>query len=161
MGSGQVLRTCTGRKTLPPNTSLPVMGEIAGVDTAPLAVYFHSTKTRARWAEEFHDELNGHVFDLERDGLPSGCTLPVTHHAMTTSSHTIPDRSPPGSTRTAPSAVHQEGGVKYAAGASSKLRGRDNVTVSTCNIRTQRAAGKLQELTHRNGQVQLEHPWTL
>ena len=29
----------------------------------------HSSKTRARWAEGFHDELNGHVFDLERDGL--------------------------------------------------------------------------------------------
>ena len=38
---------------------------------------------------------------------PSGCTLPVTHHAMTTSNHTIPDRSSPGSTRTVPSAVHQ------------------------------------------------------
>ena len=29
--------------------------------------------------------------------------------AMTTYNHTIPDRSPPGSTRTAPSAVHQDG----------------------------------------------------
>ena len=26
-------------------------------------------KRRVRWAEEFHDELNGHVFNLERDGL--------------------------------------------------------------------------------------------
>ena len=45
------------------------MDEIAGVDTASLGVYLQSTKTRARWAEGFHDELNGHVFDLERDGL--------------------------------------------------------------------------------------------
>ena len=45
------------------------MGEIAGVNTASLGGYLHSTKTRARWAERFHDELNGHVFDLERDGL--------------------------------------------------------------------------------------------
>ena len=44
------------------------MGKIAGVNTASLGVYFHSTKTRARWAEGFH-ELNGHVFNLERDGL--------------------------------------------------------------------------------------------
>ena len=51
----------------PPSTSLPVMGEIAGVNMA--FVYLHRTKTRARWAEGFHDELNGHVFDLERDGL--------------------------------------------------------------------------------------------
>ena len=68
LGSGPVLWTYTGRKTLPPSTSLPVMGEIAGVNTASLGGYLHSTKTRARWAEGFH-ELNGHVFDLERDGL--------------------------------------------------------------------------------------------
>ena len=45
------------------------MGEIAGVNTASLCGYLHSTKTRAWWAEGFHDELNGHVFDLERNGL--------------------------------------------------------------------------------------------
>ena len=31
--------------------------------------YLHSSKTRARWAQGFYDELIGHVFDLERDGL--------------------------------------------------------------------------------------------
>ena len=67
---------------------------------------------------------------------------------MKTSNHTIPDRSPPRSTRTAPSAVHQDGGVKYAAGASSKIRGRDNITTGTWKTRTIRAAEKLQELTH-------------
>ena len=67
---------------------------------------------------------------------------------MKTSNHTIPDRSPPRSTRTAPSAVHQDGGVKYAAGASSKIRGRDNNTIGTWNTRTLRAAGKPQEITH-------------
>ena len=45
------------------------MGETAGVNTASLGGYLHGTKRRARWAEGFHDELNGHVFDLERDGL--------------------------------------------------------------------------------------------
>ena len=64
-----VIGAHTGRKTLPPSTILPVMGKIAGVNTASLGGYLHSTKTRARWAEGFHDELNGHVFDLERDGL--------------------------------------------------------------------------------------------
>ena len=44
------------------------MGEIAGANTASLGGCLHSTKTRARWAEGFH-ELNGYVFDLERDGL--------------------------------------------------------------------------------------------
>ena len=56
-------------KTPPPSTSLRVVGKIAGVNTTSLGGYLHSTKTRARWAEEFHDELNGHVFDLETDGL--------------------------------------------------------------------------------------------
>ena len=69
-------------------------------------------------------------------------------HAMTTHNHTIPDRSLPGSTRTSPSAVHQDGGVKYATSASSMIRGRDNITIGTWNTRTLRAAGKLQELTH-------------
>ena len=123
------------------------MGEIAGVNTASLGGYLHSTKTRARWADGFH-ELNGHVFDLEKGWAPPGCTLPKTHHAMTTHNHTIPDRSSPGSTRTAPSAVLQEGVFKYATGASSKIRGRDDITIGTWNTRTLRAAGKLQELTH-------------
>ena len=35
-----------------------------------------------------------------------------------------------------------------------------NITIGTWRTRTLRAAGKLQELT-RNGQVQMEHPWTL
>ena len=56
------------RAVLPPSTSLPVKGEIAGVNTTSLGGYLHRTKTRARWAEGFH-ELNGHMFDLERDGL--------------------------------------------------------------------------------------------
>ena len=67
-GSGPVLWTYTGRKTLLPFTRLPVMGEIAGVNMASVGGYLHNTKTRARWVEGFH-ELNGHVFDLERDGL--------------------------------------------------------------------------------------------
>ena len=52
-----------------PSTSLPVVDEIAGVNTASLGGYLHSSKKRARRAEGFHDELSGHVFDLERDGL--------------------------------------------------------------------------------------------
>ena len=70
VGSGQVLWTCTGRnKTLPPSASVPVMGEIAGINTASMGGYLHSSKSRARWAEEFHDELDGYVFDLDRGGL--------------------------------------------------------------------------------------------
>ena len=53
----------------PPSTSLPVMGEIAGVNMASLDACLQSTKTRARWAEGFNDELDGHVLDLERGGF--------------------------------------------------------------------------------------------
>ena len=74
--------------------------------------------------------------------------MPVTHHVMNTRNHTIPDRSLPGSTRTAPSAVHQDGGVRYATGASSKIRGRDNITIGTWNTRMLGAAGKFHDLTH-------------
>ena len=47
-----------------------------------------------------------------------------------------------------PSAVHQDGGVKHVTGTSSKIRGRDNITIGTWNIRTLRTARKLQELIH-------------
>ena len=68
--SGWVLWTCTGRnKTLLPSTSLPVMGKIAGVNTALLGRYANTKNKRVRWAEGFHSELYGHMFDLERDGL--------------------------------------------------------------------------------------------
>ena len=70
MDNGQIFWTCTGRnKTLPPSTSLPVMGKIAGVNMASLGGYLQSKEKRARWAEEFHDDFNGHVFNLEWDGL--------------------------------------------------------------------------------------------
>ena len=65
-----------------------------------------------------------------------------------TSNHARSDRSPPGLTRTAPSAVNQDGGVKHATGASSKIPGRDNITIGTWNTRILKAAGKLQVLTH-------------
>ena len=121
------------------------MGKIAGVNTASLGGYLHSPKTRARWAESFQDELNSHVFDLERNGLRQVVLCPLVTMRETSS---IPDRSPPRSTGTAPSAVHQHGGIKHATGASSKIRGRDNITIGTWNTKTPTAAGKLQELTH-------------
>ena len=79
---------------------------------------------------------------------PPGCTLPKIRYAITKHNHTIPDRSPHRSTRTMPSAVHKDGSVKCATGASLKIRGRNNITIGTWNTRTLKAAGKLQELTH-------------
>ena len=54
----------------------PFMGEIAGVNTISLGGYLRGSKTRARWAKGFHDELNGHVGDLERDGLRQVVSCP-------------------------------------------------------------------------------------
>ena len=71
--------------------------------------------------------------------------MPMAHHVMKTSNHTIPGRSPLGSTRTALSAVHQDGGGTYNTSASLKILGRDNNTIGTWNTKT---LGKLQELTH-------------
>ena len=53
-----------GRHSHPPRVFLDFMGETAGVHMASLGVYLHRTKKRARWAEGFHNELNGHMFDL-------------------------------------------------------------------------------------------------
>ena len=131
VGSGQVLWTCTGRnKTLPPSTSLPVMGEIV------LSTWHHWADIFIVWRKE-PDGWKGSMMN----SMATCLTLPVTHHMMKTSNHIILDWSPPRSTRTAPSAVHQVGGVKCATGASSKIRGRDNITIGTWNTRTLRAAG--------------------
>ena len=50
---------------------------------------------------------------------------------------------------TAPAAGHQDGGDKYVTGKTKpKLRGRQNITIGTWNVRTLRPDGKLEELTH-------------
>ena len=106
-------------KTLLPSTSLSVMGEIAGVNMALLGGYLHSTKTRV-------PETQRPRVQPGEGWAPPGCTLPKTHHVMITYNHTIPDWLPPGSTRTATSAVHQDGGVKCATGASSRIHLEDS-----------------------------------
>ena len=65
-----------------------------------------------------------------------------------TSNHALTDQTPPGLTRTAPSAVHQDRGAEHATGASSKIRGRNNLTIGTRNTRALRDAKTLKELTH-------------
>ena len=62
----------------------------------------------------------------------------------------IPARSSPGLTRTAPSAAHQDGGDKYDTGKQSgdKIKARDYISITTWNIRTLAQMGKVQELTH-------------
>ena len=84
---------------------------------------------------------------LERDRLRQALFAHDTPHEMTTISQPIPDRSLPGSKRTAPSIPHQDGGEKYATGVTtSKIHVRSNITVGTWNVRTLRMAGKLEEI---------------
>ena len=88
-------------------------------------------------------------------------TLPKTHHMkITTTTQSIPARSSPG-TRTMPSvAGHRDGGEKHATDGPKSLRARNNITIDTWNVRSLRAAGKVEELT-RNEEIPEEHPWTL
>ena len=112
---------------------------------------------------KFLQDLNGYVFKtkasnlngghrlwsgMERDGLHHA-TLPKTHHMyMTTKTQSIPARSSPG-TRTAPSvAGHQDGREKYTTDGPKPLHARNSITIGTWNVRSLRAAGKVEELTH-------------
>ena len=98
--------------------------------------------------EGFYGILNGRRLDLEGDWLRQVVVCPCVT-MRETSNLNARDRSPPGLTRTVASAINQDGGVKHATGASSKIRGRD-ITVGTWKTRTLIAAGKLQELTKTN-----------
>ena len=74
-------------------------------------------------------------------------TSPKSHHMkMTITIESIPARSSPG-TRTAPSvAGHQDGGEKYVTHGPKPLRARNSITMGTWNVRSLRAAGKVEEL---------------
>ena len=72
----------------------------------------------------------------------------------TTRLNSIPDRSSPGSTRTAPPVAHQGvRGEKCATDEGKKrtIRARKNTTIGTWNVRTLRTTGKAEELAHEMG----------
>ena len=79
---------------------------------------------------------------------------------MNTNNTLIPDRSQPGLTITAPTVRQRDGGDKYAYGVPKvkKIRGRQNISVGTWNVRTLRSA---EELDSCNEQVSLEHSGAL
>ena len=158
MGSRQILWTCTGRnKTLPPATNLQVMGKIAGVNAASLGGYLHSSKTRARWVEGFHDELNGHVLDLEGMGcvrLNLARDSPYdenkqSYHTGSVASRVFKDRA----FRRTPGRRCQV--CYWCITEDSWKRHRHMEHKDTKSYR------KTPKTNIRNGQVQMEHPWTL
>ncbi len=82
---------------------------------------------------------------------PSGLTAQDTLHMTRIRSKTIPDRSSPGSSRTAPAVKYQGGGEKYIIGTKDKINSRDNIVIGTWNVRTLNREGKLEELAHEMG----------
>ena len=161
VGSGQVLWTCTGRnKTFPPSTSRPVLGEIAGVNTASLGAYLHSSKTRARWAEGFHDELNGHVFSWRGMGSvrlyfarDSPCDKnKQPYHTGTVAARVNKDRA----FRRTPGRRCQVSYwciIKDSWKRQHHHRHMEHKNTKSCR--------ETPGTNTRHGQVQMEHPWTL
>ena len=74
---------------------------------------------------------------------------PRHYMKMTATTQSIPARSSP-ETRTGPSvAGHQDGGEKYATDGPKSLSARNNITIGIWNVRSLRAGGKVEELTHK------------
>ena len=69
-----------------------------------------------------------------------------------TNKDTIPARSSPGK-RTTLSAGNQGRGDKYPTGkqTTKKIRGRENITIGTWNVRTLNATGKVKEVQGTTG----------
>ena len=146
-GSGQVLWNYTGRKTLPPSTSVPVSGE--------------TVATRHHWADIFIVRRQGP--DGQKGSTLNSRATCSTWRGMGSVRLYFAQDSPcdnntqPFYTGSVAAWVNKDCAfrrtpgrrwVKYATGASSTIRGRDNITIGTWNTRTLRAVGKRQELTH-------------
>ena len=87
---------------------------------------------------------------LQRDGLRQAEFCPCYIMDTRPNETKIPDRWQPGLTMTAPTASHWGVGDKYATGGIKvkTIRGKENISTGTWNVRTLRPAGKLEELTH-------------
>ena len=93
------------------------------------------------------------INSVERDGLRQAEFCPRNTMMMNTNNTFIPDRSQPGIIMTAPTVRHRDVGDKYATGVPKikKIRGRENISVGTWNVRILNSAGKLEHLTHAMG----------
>ena len=65
----------------------------------------------------------------------------------------LPERSQPGITMTAPTVRHRDAGDKYTTSVpkTKKIRGWENISVGTWNVKTLRPAGKLEQLNQAMG----------
>ena len=82
------------------------------------------------------------------EGWAPPCVIALVTPQHDEDKDTIPARSSPGK-RTALSAGNQGRGDKYATGKqTTKIRGRENITIGTWNVRTLNATGKVKELTY-------------
>ena len=79
------------------------------------------------------------INSLERDGLRQAELCPKHNMMMNTENTLILDRSQPRTTMTAPTVRHRDVGDKYATGVPKikKIRGRENISVETWNVRTE------------------------
>ena len=90
------------------------------------------------------------INSLERDGLPQDELCPRNTMMMNTNntiSVTARDNNDHAFCR------HWDVGDKYATGVPKikKIRGRENISVGTWNVRTLKPAGKLEQLTRAMG----------
>ena len=93
---------------------------------------------------------------LERNGLHQAVLCLRNTMMKNINSTLLPDRSQPRMTVTAPTDRHRDVGDKCDTGVTTfkKIRGRENNSIGTWNLRTLKPAGKLELLTHAMGKYQ-------
>ncbi|XP_053376798.1 craniofacial development protein 2-like [Mercenaria mercenaria] len=90
-----------------------------------------------------------HAVDRHEEGwAPPGLKAQDTTQNLKTRSQSIPYRSTSDSTRAAPSATYQGGGIKCATVTANKINARDDIVIGTWNVRTLKQPGRVEELAH-------------
>ena len=89
------------------------------------------------------------INSLKRDGFRKAELCPRNTMMMNTNNTLTPFRSQPGITMIALTVRHRDVGDKYTTGVPKikKIRGRENISVETWNVRTLRLSGKVEQLT--------------
>ena len=140
--------------------SLPVMGEIAGVNMASLGGYLHSTKTRARWVKGF--KMSSTVTCSTWRGMGSV----RLYFAQDSPCN---DNTQPYHTGSVTTRVNKDRAFRCAPGRrcqicnwciieDSRKRQHHHMHLEHKDTKSCRETSGTNT---RNGQVQMEHPWTL